>query len=260
MSQAIYQHYRPSEKHFIDQVLHWLTQVETRYAPMLTPFLTPREAQIVTQLTGRYEDIQVAFHGLFPEAERQRALFYPSYMEAELADFQLTLIEVKFALKFAELTHQRILGTVLSTGLERNRIGDIVTDGTRWQFVVDEKVASFLQQQVTKVASHGVQLEITDVDNLIVSSQVWQTETVVSSALRLDAVLAKVYAMSRQNSKERIQAGHVKVNFVEVLQPDFELGMSDLVSVRKYGRFIVQEMEGMTKKDNYRLKINKLSR
>lgn len=40
----IYQHFRPEEREFIDQVLNWKNIVENTYAPKLTDFLDPREA------------------------------------------------------------------------------------------------------------------------------------------------------------------------------------------------------------------------
>ena len=44
---SIYQHFRPEERGFIDQVLNWKDFVENKYAPKLTDFLDPREQQIL---------------------------------------------------------------------------------------------------------------------------------------------------------------------------------------------------------------------
>ena len=49
----IYQHFRPEEKDFIDQVLGWAEQVREQYAPKLTDFLNPREAEIIRMLIGK---------------------------------------------------------------------------------------------------------------------------------------------------------------------------------------------------------------
>ena len=51
---SIYQHFRPEEREFIDQVLNWKEYVENNYAPKLTDFLDPREQQIVKMIIGQH--------------------------------------------------------------------------------------------------------------------------------------------------------------------------------------------------------------
>lgn len=43
----------------------------------------------------------------------------------------------------------------------------------------------------------------------------------------------------------------VKVNFAKETRPHFELEEGDLVSLRKYGRFRIFDVEGNTKKGNF---------
>ncbi|MCW6674495.1 YlmH/Sll1252 family protein [Aerococcaceae bacterium NML180378] len=252
----VYQHYRKEEKEFINQVYHWLNEVENYYTPYLSHFLTPREALIVQQIVGKRDEVRLAFHGGREGAERQRALLYPSYYEVQADDYALTVLNIKFPTKFGELSHGRILGTLLSTGIDRNRIGDIITDGARWQVMVDRAIHEFLIQQVTKIANVGVHLEMIADEDVLTPLEEWDTQTLIASSLRLDTLIAKVYNFSRQRAKDVLAANLVKVNFVETLQPDFEVGVQDIVSVRKKGRFWVEEIEGTTKKDNYRLKVN----
>lgn len=252
----IYQHYRKEEKEFINQVYHWLNEVENTYTPYLSHFLTPREALIVKQIVGNRDDVYVAFSGGRSGAERQRALLYPAYYEVEASDYALTALNIKFPTKFGELSHGRILGTLLSTGIDRNRIGDIITDGEQWHVMVDQVIHEFLIQQVTKIANVGVHLDIIAPENVLNPVEEWDTQTVIASSLRLDTLIAKVYNFSRQRAKDTIAANLVKVNFVETLQPDLEIGVQDIVSVRKKGRFWVEAVEGTTKKDNYRLKVS----
>jgi RNA-binding protein YlmH len=47
----IYQHFRPEEREFIDQVLHWKDFVDSSYTSKLTDFLDPREQHILTILS-----------------------------------------------------------------------------------------------------------------------------------------------------------------------------------------------------------------
>ena len=103
----IYQHFRPEEREFIDQVLGWKEYVEQTYAPKLTDFLDPREQQIIQTLIGNTQEVKVSLFGGTPGAERQRALVYPDYYEPEHDDFQLTLFELAYAKKFVTIEHRQ---------------------------------------------------------------------------------------------------------------------------------------------------------
>ena len=95
---------------------------------------------------------------------------------------------------------------------------------------------------------------------MLKSNEQWKTETIIASSLRLDTLLSKVYNFSRQRAKTAIQSGLVKINFVEMERPDVIVGVNDIVSLRKFGRFWIESVDGTTKKDNYRLTINILER
>ncbi|MBD3948688.1 RNA-binding protein [Tuanshanicoccus lijuaniae] len=258
MNQDVYQHYGKEEKNFIDQVFGWMQQVENRYVPYLSGFLTPREAMITEQLVATNDDLAVYFDGGYEGAERQRALIIPPYYEPTVADYNLCLLEVKFPVKFGEITHGRILGTLLSTGIDRQRIGDIITDGTYWHLIIDETISEFIKTNVNKIGNVGVHLENINHESLLTSNENWDVITVISSSMRLDALLSKVYNISRQRAKDAVAAGYVKMNFAEMDRGDIEVKLNDIVSLRKYGRFWVKSVDGVTKKDNYRLTVHVL--
>lgn len=258
MIQDIYQHYRSEEQPFIDTVYGWLDQVDSTYAPYTSIFLTPRERMIVEQLVGSREELSVAFQGGYEGAERTQACIYPQYYEPTEEDFSIILFNINFPSKFGKLTHGRILGTFTSTGIGRERIGDLITDGTYWHAIVDSSISEYLKTQVTKIANVGVQLEEIPLEDILDSQEQWENKHVVSSSLRLDTLLSKVYNFSRQRAKDSVSQGLVKVNFVPMERPDVEIGVNDIVSLRKSGRFWINNIDGMTKKDNYRLNVNVL--
>lgn len=260
MKEQVYQHYSKEEAGFIDLVYSWIQQVENRYAPFLTGFLTPRQAMIVQQIVQGQDEVRLQVQGGYETAERTRALLMPSYYQAQFDDFDLTLLKVKFPSKFAEISHGKILGTLIGAGIDRDRIGDIISDGQDWQVVVDQTIKNYLQTHVRKIGNVGVQLEDLNFDQLLQSNEKWETVTIISSSLRLDTLISKVYNLSRQRAKDAVAGGLVKMNFVEMERADAEVRVNDIVSLRKFGRFWIKSIDGMTKKDNYRLSVNVLER
>lgn len=258
MNAEIYQHYRPEEQPFIDQVFGWMQQVENRYTPYLSVFLTPRQAMIVEQLVGSNEELELTMFGGYEGAERTRACLYPPYYEPQQEDYQVAPLKIIFPTKFANISHGKILGTLIGSGIERERIGDIITDGEDWHVLVDENVKDYFKMHVTKIGNVGVRLEDISFGELLTSSESWETITVIASSLRLDTLLSNVYNFSRQRAKDSVSSGLVKVNFVEMERSDIQIGVNDIVSLRKYGRFWIDSIDGVTKKDNYRLTVNVL--
>ncbi|RIN04157.1 YlmH/Sll1252 family protein, partial [Staphylococcus shinii] len=121
----IYQHFRKEEHDLIDQLIDKCNRANNQYAPVLTTFLDPRGQYIMEVVVGSFEDLNVTFYG-GPYAERKRAIVAPSYFVPSEEAFEIVLIKVDYPQKFVTLQHQHILGTIMSLGIEREQLGDIV--------------------------------------------------------------------------------------------------------------------------------------
>ena len=69
----------------------------------------------------------------------------------------------------------------------------------------------------------------------------------------LDSIVANGYNISRNHAKQMIEHDLVRVNWTDINKPDYVLAVNDLVSVRKYGRLKIDELNGLTKKDKWRI-------
>lgn len=259
MNANVYQHFRREEHPFVDSVGDWLEQVESQYAPFLTDFLDPRQAYIIdTLIRQNGDDLKFQFSGGYEHAERRRCLIYPDYYLPTTQDFEIVLFEINYPIKFATLSHGQVLGTLLGTGIKREYFGDIISDGDRWQVFIAKEVAHFVQAQVEKIGKVSVRLEERTYTEIIVPKDDWTPERETVSSLRLDNLISSVYNISRQRSKQLIESGKVKINWTEQLHPDFLVDLLDIVSIRGFGRIQLQEIEGKTKKDKYRLLLGVL--
>lgn len=256
----IYQHFREDEQSFIDQVLDWVGQVQNQYAPYLTPFLNPRQLFIVQSIVGQYDDVKMSTYGGYEEAEQQRVFIHPPYFEPGKEDFEISLIEINYPTKFAELSHGQIMGTILGAGIVRETLGDIITDGERWQFFIEANMEQFLFINVDRIGRTNVQLEKFPLDHVITSSDKWEVEEIVVSSLRIDVVLARALNFSRNRAKTMINDNRIKLNWVEMDRVDIEVEEHDLISVRSFGRIQIRRKLGTTRKDNIVLEIGIIDR
>jgi RNA-binding protein YlmH len=253
----IYQHFRPEEREYIDQVLHWKSSVETRYAPKLTDFLDPREQQILKMIVGENGDVKYSLFGGSPHSERKRALLFPDYMEPADDDFQVALFEVFYPKKFVKIEHRQVLGTLMSLGLKRGKFGDILMNGEQVQFFAASEISDYIKNNLESIGKAGVKLAEVAINQAISTEELWEETELTVSSLRLDTVISGVCNLARQKSQNFVQAGLVKVNWTVIENPAFICEPGDMISVRGYGRVKILQLDGITKKEKWRITVGK---
>lgn len=253
----IYQHFRPEERQFIDQVVEWKENVLNQYSPKLTDFLDPREQEIVSSVIGDHLEVKVSFSGGVEDTERKRAQLYPDFYQVEEKDFQLTLFEVQYASKFITLQHRQVLGSLMSLGLKRNKFGDIRFYQDTVQFICASEITDYLRSNFYEIGSAKISLNELEVNQFIPNIEDTLEITTTVTSLRLDVVGAAIYNLSRQKIQPLIINGLVKVNWKVVDSTSFECREGDTLSIRGYGRSKLTSIEGRTKKDRIKIVVSK---
>ena len=262
MSQGVYQHFRPSERVFIDKVTDWLEKVSDTYSIVVTDFLNPRQCFILKTVVNGYnkDDLQVFTSASIVETEYVKLILAPSYYKLDLLDFDLACLQIDFASKFVTLKHAQILGTLLGeTGLDRLKIGDISVHESFAQVCVGKKMVSLFIESVSKIARSGVKIKEISLTEFERLPEQAINKIVMMSSLRIDKAIASIFNKSRSLSQGLIQSNKVKVNYTEVLQNDFELTVGDLISIRGLGRVKIGQNLGLTKKDKFRIEVQIMS-
>ena len=171
----------------------------------------------------------------------------------------MELLEIVYSSKFDQLTHSKILGTVLNRlGIDRKLFGDILVTENRAQIIVDRKFVSLFQDGIQKVARLPVKLEVRPFEELLESKNDYQEREVLVPSMRLDAFLSNVLKLSRSQTADLLERKYVQVNYHLVEKSDYQVQIGDLVSVRRFGRMILLKENGQTKKDKKKLIVQLL--
>ncbi|RRJ37442.1 RNA-binding protein, partial [Pseudomonas aeruginosa] len=133
----------------------------------------------------------------------------------------LTLIEIDYPEKFVTIQHQHVLGTLMSLGIDRNQLGDIIV-GERIQFVLTKALESFIMLEFTRIKGATIKLNSIPLKDMIQSEENWKIHSSTVSALRLDVVLKEMIHKSRSIAKQLIEKKRVKVNHTIIDSPDFQ--------------------------------------
>ncbi len=230
---------------------------------------------------GKAEWSDFCFFGGYPYAERCRLFLFPEYIaetirytpkedtEAFPLDLCLPYIEgegLVCALSvrgsgYKVLSHRDYLGSLLSLGIERSVIGDIaVHDDASAVIFTDENMLSYLLTTLERIGNDKVRCTPLTQERAfsIPDSRRYETVSDTVASLRLDGVIAAACNLSREKAKTLVSSGMVDVDFRPTEAPDLTLEVGAVLSVRGFGRFIFDSVDGTSKKGRLRIRIKKL--
>lgn len=215
-------------------------------------FLDPFEQSVIEEI-ARKNSIDICFLGGNPEAERK--IFVANYYYEPLyTPNYLSVLEFEAD----DINHPDVLGSLLSLGLDRADIGDISISDGKVEFAVDLDKASFVEFNLSKIKNQGVKLKAKEGATLNLIKESYADYSGFVSSLRLDNLLTLFISTSRTKSKEIIKEKLVKVDFQIIEDPSYSVDEGSLISVRKFGRFIFDEVDGLSKKGNYHISYRKV--
>ena len=222
-----------------------------QYVPRFVGFLDGHQRRIAQQICDqqacgrRAGECSALFWGGFEGAERTVLGVFPPFGEPETAAFPIRCVRIGW--KFRELTHRDFLGSLLSLGIRRDKIGDIVVGDGECAVMLDEAVACFVMQNLEKVGGAGVRCEEADGASVHVQAQFDELSDTVASP-RLDCVVASLGNMSRTESGRLITNGLISVDFETVMNSSAPVCEGSTVSIRGHGRFIIDAIGPATRK------------
>ena len=194
--------------------------------------------------------------GGHPDCERKMARFGRVSEIGYEVDFPIKMLMVEPLMqKYADrLTHRDFLGALLNLGIEREVIGDIVIVDNVGYIFVSEDMSEYISQSLSRVKHTDVR--VTEVTALPVG-ELYRTEqrTVQVSSERLDAVIARVYHLSREEAQGYFKKRLVFVNGAVTESPSHTPRAGDVVSLRGAGRFIYRGYLSDTKKGKLNVRV-----
>ncbi len=219
-----------------------------------TQFLTLAEQDTLNRME-RQLAAPFALEGGYESAERRLACFgreedmgYPA--QPPIVCLSIAPASKKFA---GDLGHRDFLGSLMGLGIERRLLGDIqITEGVGYLFCLEE-IAPYICDNLLQVARTTVHCAVCDPPETL-SLPPEPTEVVVASE-RLDALIAAVWRLSRNEAQQLLEKGMVFIDGRLVESPSHNLKEGDLVSVRHQGRFRYEGTLRETKKGRLRVSV-----
>ena len=242
------------QREVVEKLLQSISFVENRNT--VTKFLTNFEQIILSQIVAyNYSDFKVEFFGGFDDAERKKAKIISN--EYYDVDYDIVCLKAKFNNKFNKVEHRNILGAVHNLGINFNRFGDIIVLENEVYIFVDEEIADYIAMEFTKAGRVNLDFQRVDLTEVGIEKK-YEDFEIVSSSFRIDSIVAKITNKSRSKVKEFLEQDFIKLNHVVLRNGEKNCTLEDIISIRKYGRFVVKGYTQNKKSLKYRITISKL--
>ena len=214
-----------------------------------TDFLGLNEMSLFEEVKSEFCGINYKKFGGSAGCERVVVRFGDEESFGYDEEFPISILKISpVSQKFADrLTHRDFLGALLNLGIEREKLGDIaVIDNSAYLFLLSD-VKEYVKDSLTRVKHTDVRLS--EMENIDADS-LFKTERrrVQISSERLDAVISKLFNISRESSAALFKRGLVFINGRGCESISKAPKENDVISVRGYGKFIYRGFESKTRK------------
>lgn len=230
---------------------------EKRYCVTATGFLNEHEQELLSAEFEHQTSPAAVFSGGYSGADKQMLAFVPEYTELDENEI-MAVLKCSYY-KDYELTHRDFLGALMGLGIERDTVGDILVDNNDHfaYIVVKKEMVPFLLEEFVSAGRARLSVtraELSELEKIIPETQII-TDTVAS--LRLDAVVASGFKLSRENANALIKSGNVYLDRRVCASPDKNVPDGALVNSKGYGKFKLHLSGNISKKGRYFIKIEK---
>lgn len=239
------------DKQLVAQLNDGIDLCLTRQKPYFMPFMSERkQAVLFSELKKAYFDNYLFFGGYGNSERKMLGLFFDEPCED---CFPISAVEFSFR-KCDKLTHRDFLGALMSLGIERETVGDILVEDGRAVVFVKTELSDYIMSQISKVGRVGVKVDDADLSKLP-QGRGFEEKTYIVSSLRLDNIVAAVCRLSREKTRTVIMADSVCVNFEETKNVSLNLREDDVFTIRGKGKFVLKSILGTTGKGRIRISV-----
>ena len=203
------------------------------------PFMSPFAAQIGQTIATHMKTVTVKSEGGYHEAERVRIAFSRDDYDGPI-DFGMTLLSVTWDDRYRLIGHRDVLGSLMGLGIDRAVLGDILMQGAGCQIVaVPVTVKEIPMEEIEPPKKTAKEVRAT------------------VASLRLDAVGAAGFGISRSKMVQAVDDGRTEVNWQPAKSASQTVKAGDIISIRGRGRIEIKEETGTSRKGRTGLLIDR---
>lgn len=246
------------EKFFVASVLDKASKFEREDSFEITGFMDLNELNLAKNALSHF-GVSYVVKTINDELDKKNILFVPEYLEDKIdMVYRDNVVCIKIILESKDkLNHRDFMGAIYNLSVEREYLGDIIVKDSVAYFFTMKSFEKYFVDNLVYVGKSPVRTEIIDIYSQEINalSQNFKEKDYIVPSMRVDAILSEVYSLSRSQTKDKIEKGHLFINDKEQYFPSTILESGDVVSFRQCGKFRVGDVVRTTKSGNIVLNI-----
>lgn len=244
------------EKIFASKIRDKIKQYSVTQSGVHTDFLDMAELGIVQSVLNSQKITDYCITGGYIDAEMKMLILGDS---EENVDQYIKCIEINLPDEVhGKYIHRDYLGTVMSFGFERNRVGDIIVMDEKAYIMVCSDLAEYIQYMLTQDKKFKKSaINIIPCYNIQDFKRKFEIKTITLNTPRLDSVVSQIANTSRASAERLLSLGKVFVNCVEETKSTKLVKEKDMLVIRGIGKFEVEEFAGLNRKGKLVVKIKR---
>lgn len=246
------------DKNFAARLIDSIEQVQKYFEPRFTHFLDPTQISKAERIIEQFHNIKYKIANVVDDCERNIIILLPDTMDEEDIKLPITALNIKCKSKFEKISHRDILGSLMSIGIKREKIGDIIVNDDNYFVIVSSDISYYIILNLTRIKHAPVYIEDVGFDRIPKKQDKFKEISSTVASMRLDSVLGCGFGESRASVTQEINKGNVKVNWEEVTSASHNIKEGDTISLRGRGRIKVEKVEGITKKGRIHIIIKRI--
>lgn len=215
-----------------------------------TQFLSEREFAEVLKRSRYIDSTPMKFYGGYDDALRVVLCFSDCEEEFPISAIRVTGKGIE------TLKHPDFLGSLMSLGIERKNIGDIIKSDSGCIIFALDTMADYIAESLTEVGGVNVKCFVEDIGDVVINPE-FETITGTVASLRADSVVSVMLKTSRSKAAEYIESQRFYLNQLLCTKCDKEIKENDILTVRHHGKARVTDVNGRSKKGRIFITIQK---
>lgn len=228
-----------------------------------TDFFNEFQVMFLNNQLSKEKCTNYFFHGGYEQAIRKVMIVYPDKIEKSIVIQNLNqiinVIEIKLPNEVnGRLKHKDYLGVLMSFGLTRERIGDIIVYDDRSYIITlrenTEYIKSCFQQQRN---FKKAKIDIIELNKIEPKQPEYLNINISVNSLRLDNLVSEILKTSRKIAQNEILEEKVYINNIIETKNTKVVKENDILVIRGKGKFIIYKFLGKNKKGKEIIQIKK---
>ena len=242
------------DKIFASKIRDKLKQHIATKRSVNTTFLDMSELGIVQGILNSHKGIDYYISGGYFDAEMKMLILGDS---EENIDEYIKCIEINLPEEvYGKYLHRDYLGTIMSFGFERNRIGDIIVLDTKAYIMACADLADYLEYMLTQDKKFKkAKINIISCRKIQNFKRTFAFKSITVNTPRLDSVVSQIANTSRAKAEKMLDIGNVQVNCIPEFKGTRLIKEKDVIVIRHVGKFEIEEFCGTNRKGKIIVKV-----